>query len=209
MENPRIYFDIDKTLVDTRQLMRNFEDALMEVGFPSETFAQTLQAYRATLKDNTEFDPEIFLDALTDAHPGDHREQLAQAFWLAHNFEQALFPDALMVLGALSQKLELGVFSQGVKAWQEKKLQLAGLDHFFPEERRIIESNKLSEAALAQLPQDAWVIDDKKPVVTHLKTNRPDLRVLWINRETPEETDLETITSLLHIVALYQAANPG
>lgn len=209
MEKPRIYFDIDKTLIDTELLIRNIKNSLTEVGYPEATFDQTLIDYRATLRDNTEFDPEVFIDNLSAASSQAEREHIAHTFWQASNFQQALFPDALMVLTGLSQLLELGIFSQGVKPWQQKKLQLAGLDKFFPEERRIIEANKLSETAITQLSQGAWVVDDKKPVAEFLRTNRPDLRVLWINRHQPEETDLETISSLLYVVALYQAANPS
>jgi hypothetical protein len=199
MQQPQIYFDIDKTMLDTKQLMSNCQNALQGVGVDGAVFATTLNQYLATLPSKTLFDPEVFLDLLANSSQAS-KDIVQKKFWLPENFGNALFPEVLATLQTLSSKCMLGTFSQGVSSWQQKKLDLSGLSEFFPdEEKRIIESNKLANKVIDRLEKGAWVIDDKEIVVETLEAVRPDLRVFWIvrNDEHTQQNSIQSLTEVL------------
>ena len=203
MQLPQIYFDIDKTMIDTKLLMKNCQASLQSTGVESEMFVQVLNKYLATLPNKTFFDPEQFLDLLAKQSQTS-KDVLQEIFWLPANFEHSLFPEVLSVLEALSPKTKLGTFSQGVSYWQQKKLELSGLTKFFPEDKRIIESDKLSAEIVGRLKPGAWVIDDKEEVVETLKAARPDLQVFWIVR-SEDETPTDSIQSLTEVLEKFNS----
>lgn len=204
MDKPHLHFDIDKTLIDTKKMLEHIQMSVGQVGVSKQLFESVIATYLSSLESKTFFDPEEVIQMLMIESPSVQQEQLSEAFWKPENFSLALFPEVIPVLNTLAPSVYLGIFSQGVLSWQEKKLTLAGLDTFFPKETRIIETNKLSEESLARLPERAVIVDDKEEVVEHLRRMRPDLKVFRVDHSLEHQQEIGTISSLSEIVTLLK-----
>lgn len=183
MAKPLIYFDIDKTLIDTKKMLELVRTSVAVVGVPAELFTETVNQYIQSLDSKTYFDPEHLIRRLVSSADSVEENLVRQAFWQQSNFSQALFPEVIQVLNTLQPVTELGVFSQGVRYWQEQKLELSTVTSFFPSHSRVISLDKLSQHSLAQLQPNSWVVDDKVEVVEQLRKVRPDLTVLQVRRD--------------------------
>lgn len=203
MNNSRVYFDIDKTLIDTHKMLENIQHSVEKSGVTSEVFELVISQYFLSLQSKTFFNPEELTQKLHQAS-GVDEQVLAAAFWVPDNFSTALFPEALTVITYLSSKVALGIFSQGVPYWQRKKLELAGLSEFFQEDLKIIEENKLSEEAINRISSNGWVIDDKRVVVEHLRAARNDITALLIDRsdDTKKEGTIHSLNDVVSILGI-------
>jgi hypothetical protein len=95
----------------------------------------------------------------------------------------------------------LGTFSEGAEAWQKKKLELTGINEFFDTEYMIIKRRKMNPESIKEIPFGAMVVDDKKTVIGTLKQLRPDLKLVWINRDSSDRIDgVRNIKSLTELV---------
>lgn len=193
MEKPSVYFDLDRTLFDTVKSGQNYRAALEEIGIGTEEYEQIYSNYKSTLKSSTDFDPKKLLDLLAENF-NINPEKLAQSFWKKDNF--VLFPETMETLKKLSQNNDLRLFSEGNKKWQEGKIEKTEIGEFFDLEKSLIEKRKLSSEIVAEIAQGAIVIDDKKEVIEQLATQRPDLSLVWINRNNEEELTGQNIRTI-------------
>ncbi len=201
MEKPNIYFDLDRTLFDTVKSGQNYRAALEKIGIGTEKYEQIYSNYKSTLESSTDFDPKKLLDLLTknfNVSP----EKLAQSFWEKGNF--VLFPETMKTLEKLSQNNDLRLFSEGNKNWQKGKIEKTEIGEFFDLEASLIEKRKLSPEVIAEIVQGAMVIDDKKEVIKQLASQRPDLHLVWINRNNEEELTGQNIRTIRDLSELLE-----
>lgn len=80
-------------------------------------------------------------------------------------------------------------------------MELTGIARFFDPKYVIVERRKMNEESIKKIPQGSTVIDDKKVVIERLKQLRPDLHLVWINRESEEKiegvTNIKSLKDLL------------
>ncbi len=175
-----ILFDLDKTIFDTNASGKKYTEKLAEkCQVAEEEMGQLIESYRLSLESSTDFDPNELLEEIERRH-GVKKESLNQVLFDKSNF--ILFPESEDVLKRMAKRFVLGVYSQGNKNWQKKKLELTGITDLFNPEQVIIERRKTNQRVIDKLPKGIMVVDDRKEVVGRLKQLRPDLRLVWINR---------------------------
>ena len=201
MEKPRIYLDLDRTLFDTVGSGQNYRVALKAIGVSTVEYDRIYNEYKSTLESSTDFDPEKVLDLLAE-NLNINREELAQNFWKKDNF--VLFPKTMETLEKLSQNNDLRLFSEGNKNWQKGKIEKTEIGKFFDLEASLIEKRKLSPEVVAEIAQGAVVIDDKKEVIEQLASQRPDLHLVWINRNNEEELTGQNIRTIRDLSELLE-----
>ena len=194
-----ILFDIDKTVFDTKASGKKYGQKLAErchVG--EEKIKESVESYRSQLESSTDFDPDELL-ARIETEYGVEKGNLEQVLFDQSNF--ILFPESGAVLEKLAKTSILGLFSEGRQQWQKKKMELTGIARFFDPRYVIVERRKMNEESIKKIPQGSTVIDDKKVVIERLKQLRPDLHLVWINRESEEKiegvTNIKSLKDLL------------
>ena len=194
-----ILFDIDKTVFDTRASGKKYGQKLAErchVG--EEKIKESVESYRSQLESSTDFDPDELL-ARIETEYGVEKGNLEQVLFDQSNF--ILFPESGAVLEKLAKTSTLGLFSEGRQRWQKKKMELTGIARFFDPRYVIVERRKMNEESIKKIPQGSTVIDDKRVVIERLKQLRPDLNLIWINRENEEKiegvTNIKSLKDLL------------
>lgn len=199
-----ILFDIDNTLLDTSRLFNDYiKSALLEIlVVNSDEFEKVSHHYFETLKKPTQFDPEAYLTTLADSFEA-NREQLLQVIENPDWYVQSIFPDAEPTLATLQNNYTLGIYSEGVTTWQQKKLALSGLHRYFDPQKIYITDDKLLDTFLSTVPESV-IVDDRLPVIQALQT-KTHLRPIWLNRQLgPEVGEIycETIMSLSELPEL-------
>lgn len=112
-------------------------------------------------------------------------------------YSKALFPETIEVLNKIKNKYSLGIYSQGFVSLQKLKIKNSGVESFFDENFIFIDRNKTEINFLNKLPVGVIIVDDKKEVIETIKSNRPDLKLIWINRKDAEKMDgVKTIKNL-------------
>ncbi|NCN82370.1 MAG: hypothetical protein GW947_00220 [Candidatus Pacebacteria bacterium] len=209
----RLYFDIDKTVINSDLLKQNIISALAEhCNVSKKIVASYLVGYQNSLLKSTDFDPKELAAYIAQHKTGFTTQQLESVILNEKNFDDIVFSDFLSTVTKISltfakNHLRVGTYSEGVKFWQELKLLLAGIDGEFDGDLRIIRRRKLAAAVLEELPEGSAVVDDKKEVVDTLAEARPDIHPIWINRNSKEvssKTGVHTIFSLRELSPLLK-----
>ena len=199
MKEGVILFDIDRTVLDTETSGKKYKQKLAEccrVG--KKDIEEQVQKYRLSLRSSTDFDPNELLKEIGERYQVS-RDNLEQVLFNRDNF--VLFAESDSVLKAVSERFILGTFSEGAEAWQKKKLELTGINEFFDTEYMIIKRRKMNPESIKEIPFGAMVVDDKKTVIGTLKQLRPDLKLVWINRDSSDRIDgVRNIKSLTELV---------
>jgi len=204
-EKPIILFDIDRTMIDTDKLSGLLNGAIAKfLGISAQESRELYKKFiqKITLDDSTDYDPWNWLNFLSDKFPKVSKEELEAVFFNQANFEASVFPEVLSVIEEVKKIYRVGIFSQGVIPWQEKKLELSGLTPLFEKELTFIFRRKVAPASLEKLPFGAIVIDDREVFIEGLIIAKR-FRPIWINRNSDEKHDkAETIHSLEELPAL-------
>lgn len=194
MEGKTLVFDLDRTLFDTEESGRRYKEALTtDTGLEISKYDQIYQDYKSTLESSTDFDPEELLN-LFEKNLNIDREELEKKFWDGENF--VLFPKVKEQLEELAKKNTLTLFSEGKEGWQLKKIKKTGIDGLFDLKESLIKRRKLNSEVVAKIPQEAVVIDDKEEVIKELSSQRPDLKLIWINRKDDQKIEGEKIRTI-------------
>lgn len=102
------------------------------------------------------------------------------------NFKEfTLFKEVPDVLSNLSEKLILGIFSQGEENLQNSKLKATKIDHFFQKEHIYIESQKeekIKKIGDKYKNMQLFIADDKLLVLSLMKKENPGIFTIWIKR---------------------------
>jgi FMN phosphatase YigB (HAD superfamily) len=192
-----ILFDLDKTLIDTSKLVHEFINPALAKKLRVETAAveNIDRQYKSGLKIFSAFNPWEFLELLATKFNTDQQE-LENVFFAPKFYPQSVYPETLPVLEKYQKTYKLGIYSEGVMAWQKVKLKLAKLDKFFANEMVFISPNKKSPQLIAKLPAKAVVVDDRLDYIDQLKL-RKDIYPVWLDRNcSHQQVDAHTITNL-------------
>ena len=191
-----IFFDIDRTIFDTQQFVELIEKKLSKlIGVNLEKYQQAGEAYLTTLQSSVEFHPLAYADHISQYFNFPREKIIFELLENETTFQQAIFPETTQVLAELGQKYQLGAFSEGVIDFQLAKITKSGLIKYFNPAQIFLFDSKQAPAAIAQLPEDCVVIDDKLQVVKKLLQHQR--RAIWINRHSSKKhAQFETIFRL-------------
>lgn len=197
MNKKIILFDWDDTLFSKTEYKKRLSVALANVSKISEDEVWKFEEeYFESLEKSGDFRVDNFLQFISQKS----KTKIDLTNFINDNlniYSGAVFSEAIDVLNQLKNVFVLGVYSQGFNDLQRLKIKNSGLKNYFDEKLIYINSNKLDPNFINTLPQKAIVIDDKKEVIEALKSNRPDLELIWINRIDDEKMPgVKTITSL-------------
>lgn len=198
-----IYFDIDKTLIDTAKLFQIITDDLISKGVASDELRDTIEQYYLDIADNTKFNPNELIKRITKISSL-KTPALKRIFFKKKHFSEALFPEVKECLNRLSKSYTIGVFSQGTKDWQMAKLQLSGIDRYVDPKLVIISPDKASGDVVATLKQEATVVDDKLAIIRTLANWRKDLKLFWLDRYHTETSPSKKYTTISRISQLEE-----
>jgi len=203
-----VYFDIDKTIINTPEIKNGFVAALaQELGISETAIADLVTAYTTPLESSTDFDPEALAQHIVEnllAKQATSEKLLQLIFDVIAPV--VVFEEVVQVLEILARMpdVRLGIFSEGVREWQEVKLKNSGLDvHFANEKLRGIYTRKLLSEVIAGLRPNSVVVDDKKQVVNAIAAQRLDVTAVWINRGD-REPEAALHASVLVITSLRE-----
>ena len=201
MNKKIILFDFDKTVSDTHGFVERFcLEVNKKFSITPEVCKEVLHEYHLQLDSSTDFRPEGYAQEMYKK-TGINQDLIKEIIFDPKN--HPLFPESFEVLTSLSKRCVLGIFSEGFEDWQKKKIQLDGIWDFFEPKMMIIERRKLLPESIEKIPKEATVVDDKKEVIKTLAQFRPDLKLVWINREggdeisTPQIRTIKSLTELL------------
>ena len=198
-----LFFDIDRTIFDTEESGQRIIKSVSRVSHKTiNEIERIISNYKSKLEFSTDFNPNELLRAIV-GETGIGLSVLNQAMFKPENF--VLYPESLILLEKLNrQGCLLGIFSEGVRAWQMKKLTLTKVAHYITPSLIIIERRKLLPISVGKLLVGATVIDDKRYVVETLKQQRHDLNIVWINRKDNESINgVTTIKNLNNLIQNY------
>lgn len=177
-----IYFDFDRTLLDTDALKQEQASRVAQItGLTSEEVTRGMQLYVSSIN-HLDFTPEgyaFYLEQLYGINPSD----VLKIYVTDSNYIAGyLFPEVLPVLKKLSdQGMSLGIFSSAVPGYQLLKIERTGILEFI-DRQPIISPRKLEPECVRKLPEGAVIIDDDQEVINNLVENHPQLLSIWCNR---------------------------
>lgn len=194
-----ILFDIDKTLLNTNQMVNDISTTLTNIiHLPNKhvLFSKS-NKYIASLSADREFDPKNFVDNLSKETKFEKPALLLKAFYGESNvYQKNLFPDTLPALKKLSKIYRLGIYSEGTLKFQHHKLKSLKISNYLEKKYIYIFKNKTSPGIIKQIPSNSVVVDDKEPVVKIL--NKYNRYAIWINRlDNRKLINIPTIYSFL------------
>lgn len=197
MNNKIILFDWDDTLFSKTKYRRNVMRNLIKLSKVSRQGVYEFEKqYFDSLIRSDDFTIEDFVGNFS--HKFGIKIDLRD--FCTDNLEiysKALFPETIEILEKMKNKYILGIYSQGFESLQKIKIKYSGIEHFFDPNLIFINREKTHQDFVKNLPAKATVVDDKKEVIEILKKLRPDLELIWINRNDDETIDqIRTIKKL-------------
>ncbi|MCC7304367.1 HAD hydrolase-like protein [bacterium] len=203
MKSQVIYFDFDRTLLDTDSLKQEQARRIAKIAqLSEEQVYQGMQQYIESIPNHLYFDVggyALFLGNLYDINPSDVTKiYLTDCNYIA----DFLFPETLEVLKKLSREgYSLGIFSSAVPGHQKIKIENTGVLEYIPWSSVIISPNKLDTDIVAKIPNNTIVIDDDRTIIVELLEKHPHLTPVWCNRKTDEKIyGIRTIKNLSELL---------
>lgn len=201
-----ILFDIDRTLLDTDKASSLHEEAVLKVLGTSdlEKIKSIKLNYRNTLSNEREYKAEDFLKILADELKFDRINDLMDVYYsekYAFTYANAVFPEVIPVLDALSVNYNLGIYSEGANKFQNNKFRSMNISKYFDEEIIFIVPAKDTLEVIKKIPKGSIVIDDKERICEFLTSN--GIEAIWLNNKGDRKSDnFKTIFSLLELPAI-------
>lgn len=196
-----ILFDIDGTLVNTKKFsVPIYREIAKILDIPVEKVIEIKDEYKNNLKSNTDYKPNDLLKYISKKT----RKSLnnKNPFNNPDNYLKSIYPETISVLKNLSPFYNLGIFSEGFKDYQLKKIELAKIVNFFDKNLIYIERRKLKKEMIDRIANKTIIIDDKKEVIKKLMTkNRFEL--IWINRnDNGQKIENEKVKTIFNLKEL-------
>ncbi|HSA84368.1 MAG TPA: hypothetical protein VLF20_05810 [Patescibacteria group bacterium] len=98
----------------------------------------------------------------------------------------SLYEDALQTITELKDVAELGIFSEGDIAFQQKKLRETNIEQYFLQEHVHIVSEKIAaiETLVKKYKENnkVFLIDDKLSILPVIKKAFPSVFTIWMKR---------------------------
>ncbi len=200
--NQIILFDLDHTVHSPHKFRELYKAKLLSnLSIKDEEFEKARLDYDATLKKRTFFHPHKYTAHLAK-HLGHKHSELKKHYYHDLNFEKSIFEETKEVLEPLSKTHKLGVYSEGYKSAQIRKIKKGKVQQFFDPALLFIFFNKRTKRVLDLLPKNAVIVDDN-PDVINILLQRADLIPVWINRkDKSKHHKAYTIHSLKELLGL-------
>jgi len=204
MKKPIILFDIDFTLVDTDKLRSLTSLALIKfLKVARKDYETVSEKYAKGLKNYTDFNSKQYLKCLSSEF-GKNVNSLGKVFYNPKFYRQSLFTETVSVLEKLFKKeIKLGIFSEGFKNFQRKKLKNSGILKFFDRQNLFIFRRKARKSSVIALPKNSIIVDDNLAVLEEIDelNNSKKIKLVWLNRKTKKiHKKIKTIFSLEEIL---------
>jgi len=196
-----ILFDIDNTLLDTKPFAKHVFGQVLQVleretSLDEREFSRIKEAYYQMLPESTDFDPEdfiAFLVAETDSLISTAmQERLVNFFYEKNTLTSFLYEDVLRNLTRLSVGNNLGIYSQGSKKYQLKKIENSGISSFFEQKYMYTfkrkETPEAIEQVLSEVGPDHCFIDDRFCFVDALLSHTA--QPVFLLQRTPQLADV-------------------
>lgn len=196
MNKKIILFDIDGTLIDASLIGDMVYSKISEVsGLDERKIREIKDEFRLKV---TGYHVTDLVDYISQKS-GINLTSLKNFLDSESIYSTYIYDDVRDVLSKLSEDNNLGIFSDGDLNYQNKKI--SSIKEFFQDNLIFITIGKLMNGFLEKIPNGAMIIDDDKNVLEKLKQLRPDLELVWINRENEEKMEgIRTIQSLKELL---------
>jgi len=180
VKNKVIYFDIDRTLIDSVKLRELTRGGMCrELNLDRENVNNIIDDYIKTLNHKNDFCREDMLEIISQK-TGKSYDDLKSAHDRSEYYVGSMFDDVMPTLEKLSKDNLLGIYSEGFLDYQMDKLVLSGTYKYFDKDKIIISRKKLSSELVDKMGE-AIVIDDNLEVIEYLQ-NFPRITSIWLNR---------------------------
>ncbi len=180
-----ILFDIDFTIFDTAKFRDLTESQVINLtGISAQKILQIREAYYKEIKAPRNFHPVKYFQALKNKV--NSNVPLEKIWNLEELYEQSLFPETTAVLESLKRKYTLGIFSEGYKFFQKKKIKPSGISQSIDKNYIFIFRSKTRLGNLKLLPNKSIIVDDKKEVVEKIAKDSNHIPI-WINRKNSDQ----------------------
>lgn len=201
MDNKIILFDWDDTLFSKTKYKKNLRSNLARICEVSEVkIFEFEEQYFNRLVKSDDFKIENFVSSFEQKFSKkiDLEDFSTDKLGI---YSQAFFPEVIEVLEKMKNKYVLGIYSQGFESLQKIKIKYSGIEKYFNKNLIFIDRDKTSQNFIKNLSIKSIIIDDKKEVIETLKKLRPDLKLIWINRNNKEKIKgVKTIKSLSELI---------
>jgi FMN phosphatase YigB (HAD superfamily) len=198
MDKKIILFDIDGTLADKSKTKKNIVNFLLNY---STKTAEEIEMMMENFLDKSDNSKDFLIGSFIKSLTGDKN---FKEFDINNPkiYDGILFEDTLPVLEKFKEKNQImGTYTQGYVDFQKAKIKFTGIEKFFDKDLIYVSPDKLELNFVKTLPNSAVVIDDKKRIIETLRQLRPDLELVWINRNDEEKMEgVRTIKSLEELV---------
>lgn len=179
-----ILFDIDFTVFDNNAFRSNYRNYLfLNLGLNEDQVESVYLEYKNSLKADRYFRPKQLITNLCNAFELEHELVFKNTFGKSDNYLSFVETDE--ILERLSKKYTLGIWTEGLRGWQWQKVKNMKLDHYFDPAHKYIFPNKTTDRAVAKLPYNVVVIDDKISNIDLLLKHGGRFPV-WINRKNDD-----------------------
>jgi phosphoglycolate phosphatase-like HAD superfamily hydrolase len=198
-----ILFDIDRTIFDTDAFSKALELELWKVtkNASVEDIQEAKREFISSLIADREFDPEKFIEFLCGRFDLKNQSKLLSVFYNPKDkrwYSNFVFPETFEVFTKLRNNFRLGIYSEGTKKFQNYKFKSMKISNYLDKDLVLILDHKTNSKALAIIPPDSIIVDDKRSVCEYLSKN--GIKVVWLNRKRdPINDQLQTIYSLLEL----------
>lgn len=181
MNKKIIYFDIDKTLIDSNKLRELTRSGMCkELKLNREEINKIIDEYVNDLKYKNDFCREEMIKKIS-LKTGIKYSLLKNAHDKSIYYKKALYKEVIKTLIKLKKEgYQLGIYSEGFLKYQMDKLKLSGIYKYFDIEKINIERRKMDEKIVKKM-DGATIIDDNIEVIKYL-SNFSSIINIYINR---------------------------
>jgi FMN phosphatase YigB (HAD superfamily) len=210
MEKKIVYFDFDRTLLNTDAL--KIEQTKRIAGITNLSIIQIeegMRLYVESIKNHLDFTPEGYAEYLSKEYGCNLSDVLKIYITDSNYIGEYLYPEVLGVLEELKKiGYSLGIFSAAMPGPQRLKISRTGVFEFTEEHLIIIDPRKLGIEVLEQLPDGVIIVDDDLQVIEKLQRHSPRFVPIWCNRKNQDDLPkTRTIHSLKELPNLLDEIN--
>ncbi|MFA7301542.1 MAG: HAD hydrolase-like protein [Candidatus Shapirobacteria bacterium] len=179
--NNVIYFDIDRTLIDSVKLRELTRGGMCkELNLNREKINVIIDDYIKSLNHKNDFCREDMLEIIRQK-TGHKYLDLKNTHDKYEYYFESLYDDVINTLEKLKKENNvLGIYSEGHYDYQLDKLMLSGIYKYFDIDKIIIKRKKLRDEEI-KIMGEAIVIDDWVEVIDYL-SDFPKITPIWLNR---------------------------
>lgn len=197
-----ILFDIDKTLFDGDLFQGLLRSKIThDLAINPQKYDTAFASYRLSLPKRTAAHSKSLIRHLAQILTANPLE-IRKLHYDKEIYQQSLFPDVKKTLDKLNSNFVLGLFTEGYKDHQLRKIKKGGISSYFQKDHQYVLFNKRAPRVINSLPQNAVIIDDN-PEVVEILLKRPDLAVIWLNRinnhKHPKAYTIHSLNELLNL----------